>query len=435
MSDNNKTLIACEGCGEEFEMSNLTKTDSGYFCEDCFENNYIKCEDCGDVVAKDDAHQTYSGGWICEDCRENYFYCDKCDGLFPEDETTYIESEGVCVCGHCLTNNYTRCENCGEYVADNDTIVTANGDAICRDCYENNYLTCDGCGEIYHESYCSSTDGGVYCRDCFQDHEEQDNDNLHNYGYKPSLNFHKTSDDPQSGNLYFGIELEQSHADCGDRDNNVDSCLDILNDYDENNVFLKEDSSLNRGFEMVSHPRTLNSWHEFFPKIEEYFEQAQNYNDGKNNGASDGLHIHISRKGMSTPHIIRFGAFIAACQDEITILARRTSDQWAKHYKKPETAHDCRETASQYSRYVAVNWCNSSTVELRVFRSTLDVIEFYAAIEFAHAAYQFTKNCINIVQIINNNPWQDFMAYVKNNERYSRLVEFFARVEHNADNA
>lgn len=434
MSDNisNTDTFTCVHCGNIVSDENTQETPNGPICQDCLDSDFFQCEDCGGYFPDDEKIVTANGDAICQSCYdEEYYTCEQCGEVYQQSDITYIERTEQYLCDYCRDQNFTRCDRCGDWTPDYERIGTAHGEYICPDCYGDSYFTCDDCGEIYHMNEGNSTDEGIYCSNCYTEHEEQGNNNLHNYGYKPSLNFHRTSDDPQSGNLYFGVELEQSHADCNDRDNNVDSCLEILNDYSENNVFLKEDSSLNRGFEIVSHPRTLNSWHEFFPKIEEYFKQAQSYNDGKNNGASDGLHIHISSKGMSTPHTIRFGAFIAACQDEITILARRTSDQWARHYKKPETAHDCRETASQCSRYVAVNWCNSSTVELRVFRSTLDVVDFYAAIEFAHAAYQFTKNCININQIINNNPWQDFMSYVKNNERYSRLVEFFNRVERN----
>ena len=438
MSDNiiNADAVTCAHCGNSFDAENLTETSAGLVCQECLDSDFYQCDDCGNYYPNDEKIVAANGEDICQSCQEeDYYTCEECGEVYRQDDITYIESTEQYLCDYCRDSNFTKCDSCGNWIPDRERICTAHGNFICQECYGECYFTCDDCGVIYHLDNGYSTDDGIYCSGCYPDHEEQDNDNLHNYGYKPSLNFHKTSDDPQAGNLYFGIELEQSHADCDDRDNNVDTCLETLNEHSENSVYLKEDSSLKCGFEIVSHPRTLNSWHDFFPKVEEYFSQAQKYNDGKNNGASDGLHIHISRKGMSTPHIIRFGAFIAACQDEITILARRTSDQWAKHYKKPETAHDCRVTAQQSSRYVAVNWCNSSTVELRMFRSTLDAVEFYAAIEFAHAAYQFTKNCININQIINNNPWPAFMNYVKNNERYSSLVKFFARVERSTGNA
>ena len=190
MSDNNTTLIACDGCGGDFETSELIKMDAGYFCVDCFESKYITCEDCRAVIKKDDAYQTDSGEWICEDCRENYFYCEKCDGLFPEDEANYIESGDVCVCGHCLTNKYARCDDCREYVPDNSILATANGESICRNCYESNYFTCEACGEVYHNDRYS---GDGRCEDCADD--EQSPSNVHSYSYTPSLVFHRGDGD------------------------------------------------------------------------------------------------------------------------------------------------------------------------------------------------------------------------------------------------
>ena len=419
MSDNNNTLIACEGCGGEFEISELTKTDAGYFCADCFESEFITCEDCGEIVKKDDAYQTDDGNWICENCRENYFYCDICEGLFPDDEGNYIESEEVCVCGHCLTNNYTRCDDCGEYVADNRIIGTANSESICRNCYENDYFTCEACGEVYHTDRYGS-DG--MCEDCADD--DQSPSNVHSYSYTPSLVFHRGAGEAREGRLYFGVELELSHATGDDKINNIDSCVEILGGDDASNVYLKEDGSLERGFEIVSHPRTLQSWQEFRPVIEKYFDAAKNYSDGHR----DGLHIHISRRGMSAPHIARLGAFIAACQDEITVIARRNAEQWAKYHKKPENGREVKATASTASRYTALNWCNASTAELRVFRATLDVDEFFAAIEFSHAAYQFTKNAIGIVEIVKGNPWQHFLAFLNSNKkRYETLIAFLRK--------
>ena len=417
MSDNNTTLIICEDCGGEFEISELTKTDAGYFCEDCFESKFITCEDCGEVVEKEDAYQTDSGDWICEDCRENYFYCDKCEGLFHEDNGNWIESEGVCVCGHCLTNNYTRCDNCGEYVADNSIIITANSESICQNCYENNYFTCEACGEVYHSNYYGS-DG--LCEDCADD-EDSSPSNVHSYSYTPSLVFHRGEDEAREGRLYFGVELELSHDTGEDKLNNINSCVDILGDDDADNVYLKEDGSLERGFEIVSHPRTLQSWQEFRPTIEKYFESAKNYSDGKR----DGLHVHVSKKGMTDAHKARLGAFVAACQDEFTLIARRSSRQWAKYFKKPTTGLDVRATLSRSDRYVALNWMPTSTVEFRLFRATLDAQEFFAAVEVCHAAYQFTKNGIGILDIVKGNPWGAFLSFLcANKDKYPALVEY-----------
>lgn len=380
MSDS--TYVVCGHCGLEFEGHELLETGSGAFiCQSCYDDDYFTCDDCGEIV--------------------------------HNDNTTYVEYSEEVVCDYCLDRNYTRCDECGAYIPDNDTIRTVESNDICESCCSDHYFCCDECGDIYHQR---DYGGDGLCVDCGGDRR------VHDYSYRPSPIFHRTAEEQAQGRLYFGIELELSHDSNADRSENITACLDSLNDgCEERNVYLKQDGSLATGFEIVSHPRTLESWHEFRPRIEKYFMKAQDYTDG----TRDGLHVHISRRGMSPAHMARFGAFVAACQDEITLIARRDSRQWAKYHKKPKTGNDVRDTVSTVDRYTALNWCPSSTVELRVFRATLDATEFYAAIEFAHASYQFTKRHIGIMEIIKGNPWEHFLAFLNDNKtRYLSLIVF-----------
>lgn len=405
MSDS--TYVTCDNCGHEFEENELTETSKGFICEDCLSDAFEECSDCGRLLEKDELLETGSGSFICQSCYEDdYFTCDDCGEIYPVSETTFIESSDATVCEDCLNRNYTRCNECGEYVPDDEVVLNEDNDGICQNCYEDHYFTCDACGYVYHQRYYW---GDGLCDECGQNQEDS---RIHEYSYRPSPVFHRATSEQARGRLYFGVELELSHDCNGERSQNITDCLDTLNDgHEENNVYLKEDGSLKTGFEIVSHPRTLESWHEFRPQIENYFLKARNYTDG----SRDGLHVHISRRGMTPPHMARFGAFVAACQDEITLIARRNAEDWAKYHKKPKTGKEVRTTVSTASRYTALNWCPSSTVELRVFRATLDPVEFFAAIEFAHAAYRFTKHAIGIMEIIKGKPWEQFLTFLNAN--------------------
>ena len=413
-------LIICTCCHEEFNADELIETVEGMACDACLESDYEKCADCEEYHKREDMLQTADGNWICQDCYENsYFTCEDCGEIFPEDDATAIEGRWstTLVCSSCLRGNYTRCSDCGEWMPDDRRIETAEGEFICQSCYEDSYFTCDNCGEVYPSRDYA---GDGLCEGCFGDGS---NDNVHSYSYKPTPIFHRSQDEVPERLLYMGVELELSHDSHCDRNDNIIECLHILNEGEssERNVYLKEDSSLKAGFEIVSHPRTLASWHELKPTIEKYFAAAQEYTDGNR----DGLHVHISRRGMTPAHMARLGAFIAACQDEITVVARRNSAQWAKYHKKPSDGQEVKNTLDSYDRYTALNWRNRSTAEFRIFRATLDVTEFYAAIEFSHAAYRFTKQAIGLIEIIRGNPWEAFLGFLNSHrDKYSHLATF-----------
>lgn len=412
MSDS--VYVICDNCGHEFEENELTETSKGFFCADCLSDIFEECSDCGQLIERSELLETGSGSFICHSCYDDsYFTCEDCDEIFPDSDAVYIESTRRVVCEDCINRHYTLCHECNEYIHDEEIISTEYDGNICRDCYYESYFTCSDCGYVYHNNAYA---GDGLCEGC------ADSSGIHEYSYRPTSIFHRSDNEPTTGRLYFGIELELSHSDRDARKGNMADCLATLDDNgQENNVYLKEDGSLETGFEIVSHPRTLDSWHEFRPKIESYFQKARNYTDGKR----DGLHVHISRRGMTPAHMARFGAFVAACQDEITLIARRNAEDWAKYHKKPKTGKEVRTTVSTASRYTALNWCPSSTVELRVFRATLDPVEFFAAIEFAHAAYRFTKHAIGIMEIIKGKPWEQFLTFLNANKgRYGSLIAF-----------
>ena len=57
---------------------------------------------------------------------------------------------------------------------------------------------------------------------------------------------------------YFGVELELDEA--GEDNENAQELLDIVNSnrYEEEHMYAKHDGSLTEGFELVTHPMSLN---------------------------------------------------------------------------------------------------------------------------------------------------------------------------------
>ena len=100
----------CARCGEIIRGESVEISCGEYVCQDCFDEYYFICEDCGKIEDRD------NGYWIkdseilvCEDCvNNNYYRCEDCGDYFRN--TTYIESYGE-VCERCL-DNYGYCEGC-----------------------------------------------------------------------------------------------------------------------------------------------------------------------------------------------------------------------------------------------------------------------------------------------------------------------------------
>lgn len=104
--------------GEELEVT-LNNGEVVHACRDCHSENFIICEDCGEVVHVDDSY--------------------------------YITSTGEHVCESCYNDNYITCEDCGDVVhVDNSHYISSTCEHVCEDCYSDNYFTCDVCGEVYH---------------------------------------------------------------------------------------------------------------------------------------------------------------------------------------------------------------------------------------------------------------------------------------------
>lgn len=110
---------------------------------------------------------------------------------------------------------------------------------------------CEDCGRLVHNDEAFSVEDSdyYYCQDCYNRLKHRA---IKSYYYKPDPIFYG------SGSLYMGVELE---IDKGGEDNaNAEILLDIANCVEEK-IYCKHDGSLHDGFEIVSHPMTLE-YHE-----------------------------------------------------------------------------------------------------------------------------------------------------------------------------
>ena len=412
---------ACTNCGctneELFELEVNGETVN--VCADCAEAlGFVQCADCGEWIPEDEARITADGDTICESCYDDdYFTCEDCGEIHPNSELVEVNpgTYGVTyVCESCADRNYYKCEECGEYFSDDRIHEDHCGTVICDDCYERyDYVTCEDCERIVRyddANYCES-DGCYYCDNCVDDHN--DSGDFHNYGYKPEPEFQYRSGEGtnRSQILTFGVELE---VDCGDDHEDLSSDLVQL----DQPIYMKHDGSLgSEGVEIVTHPCSL-AYHQYELRWAEIGRTCKAHDYTSHDAGTCGLHIHIGRQQMGGTFGHRqqtAGNLVLlanALWDQLVRFSRREEGQlehWAcrpclnlifgVEYSDSELT-DIALGTERHGRYQAVNLCNCSTVELRLFRGTLKRDTIIASIQLANNLTLYAKThtpteCLN----------------------------------------
>lgn len=428
--------ITCDYCGDNFYYISITRDDiiceikiyyefesnADYdtICQECVENEFLHCEECGELVHQDDAI------WCDDSCA---VYCQDC------------------------ANDYTfTCEECGEIHSILDNMnTTGDGREICNHCIENGeYYYCASCGELYHydqlhyderhdEDYCDNCYEENCCTFDYENAENRDNENIEknikdyddisaitNYHDNP-IDFvkRKSNNDKDNEKLFFGVELEIS--------NNSNSYLNEASSFVADNLYcrIENDSSIpNYGFEIISDPMTLNKWHERKNKISQVFNELTNNGFISHNasGGNCGLHIHASREALGDTeaeqeNIINNIILITEnFKKELQQFSRRKDFGWCHFFnddteENKETNIDkIKKEKGNKSRYQVINTKNRHTIEFRLIRGTLKTNTFFASIQLFYNIIQLakTKNFINKSwdYLIKMNNFKELQSYI-----------------------
>ena len=265
---------------------------------------------------------------------------------------------------------------------------------------------------------------------------------IHSHDYKPDPVFRRGRKDKSRSerrNLFLGFELEVEldgdpcdaccKTDChGCKRMNSDTpegiakmLLQRLRDPKGPLFYFKHDGSIDCGFEMVSHPMTYGWIRSHRPLVKRALRLLRWKNAVA--GWNCGLHVHVSRAALSRRTMDRMVDFVYDNPRFIERLSRRDGDalyEWAAPdlsdfdadcEECEECEGDCDECQGNSplrtdernvrvaksaikrgrldSRCVALNTLPTSTLEFRLFASTLDDGELFQALEFAHAVPTF----------------------------------------------
>jgi hypothetical protein len=327
-------------------------------------------------------------------------------------------------CNWCITNlrendEIAECEFCqDEYIIGHRELLW-DGIILCGGCYTNTW-ECEWCGyegigDSDHEDYCEER------------HHSRQDDEFNRTGvlyssFKPrNWNFYRgATEEPTNSkpyHPYFGIELETEV-------DSIQDVMDIFNGTFKGNVdemFAKMDGSLAYGIEFVSHPRTLEGWREF----DKFWNFMKNATDSESvkcwKETSPGLHIGLNRASfMSKVHMARWAVFIMRNKDEIINKVARRVSYYANWENLQDRLMDTIKDSYNASHYDAMNFSNSTYVEVRFFKPGFNKDRILSCIEFLHATQEFTKN-MRSVDVVEPTAWEQFEQFVASSENYQLL--------------
>lgn len=352
--------------------------------------------------------------------------CAFCDEML-NDENQY-EFDGTIMCKHCLDANTVVCQHCGTRIwrEDNEGNIDK---PLCTSCYDAHYTHCEDCGRIlaFDDAYYFDDNDYPYCRECY---ERINSRAIHDYGYKPEPKFYG------SGPLFMGVELEVDIG--GEINENAEKVLDIANN-DADRLYIKHDGSIEDGFEMVSHPMTLD-YHTNIMCWQAVFDKVIDMGYRSHQTSTCGLHIHVSRSALGTCYeeiedtVARIVFFVEKHWDKLLKFSRRTEaniNRWASRYGISENTKETYKNAKDkhMGRYVAVNLENYNTVEFRLFRGTLKYETFIATLQIIQ---QICDTCKKLTDDkLEKLSWDKFVKTIKHPELidYLKSKNIYMEVE------
>lgn len=366
----------CEHCGrvidddEGFYTVN-TSCDTEVWCEDCVDADAFTCEHCGDVYDLECANSVHVRGrrseyieYWCDDCAASAaMVCDECGNTFANNIEEYETWDGkyTTLCDSCFSDSWSYCEDC-ERIVNDDDVRWIDDRPYCPSCAEDR--ASDNLAS-YHHSY-----GHVFWID----------ENTCKTSYMLS--------DDEERLLYLGVELETDN-------NNTPAALadSIARAFGPDYFECKTDGSLSsEGVEIVSTPMTARAHlaSDVWARVVDLVRAC----DGLSNDASSscGLHIHGSRNALASHDTVyRLDRFFHRFADEFVRFSRRHGyeldwcrigeDSLAGYASTSERKCAWRNAKRFENRYVAVNDRNADTVEIRLWKGSLNVETIRATIE------------------------------------------------------
>ena len=342
-------------------------------------------------------------------------YCALCHAELSADEN--YECDGEQLCESCWEEHTTTCDHCGDTIWANDA-VSDDHMTLCACCFDDHFRRCEECGRIIYDNDAYWHGDYPYCSSCY---DELDTD-IQEYSFKPDPIFYG------DGTRFFGVELE---VDCAGKDEDCARKIKEQANLRCEHIYIKSDGSLDDGFEIVTHPMTLD-YHLHEMPWAAILHEAVRLGYKSHMTSTCGLHVHVNRDCLGETRdeqeevIERILYFVELHWNEIFIFSRRSQhnlNRWAARYGYENSGKMIMEKAKKggNGRYAAVNLCPYLTIEFRLFRGTLKLNTLYATLQFVN---RIVDTALTMTESeIADQSWSDFVQTITESELIKYLKE------------
>ena len=235
------------------------------------------------------------------------FICCHCGQTHPLENRILVGDDALCE--RCANEETVICTHCGERIYRDDNAGDENT-PLCQPCYDRHYTSCERCGRIIHVDDAYYEDDDEDCPLCYDCHTHaRRNKMIEDYYYKPEPLFRG------NGPRYFGVELEIDGA--GEDDTSAQKVMEIANGNGVENLYCKHDGSLDDGFEMVTHPMTLEYHMKEMPWAK-ILQEAIRLGYTSHQTSTCGLHVHLS---------LVHGRSAAADRQQLSLYRKQTHER------------------------------------------------------------------------------------------------------------
>lgn len=389
----------------------------------------------------------------CVECNSTYgmveidgsFYCGYHHETCARCETDFVLGNGFrdyyqsrinqMLCNGCFCDQLSRCYRCDQMVENEDT-TTVDDDTWCDTCAEHYALWCESC-DAWHRveencpEYEEPDDDGNY-------HSRRERRDIHDYSYKPEPLFRMFVDEDKTEvtlsdydvamrsrqkirDIFMGFELETEAMDASLGDG-IEAMRPWTNSHF---AYLKYDGSLNNGFEIVSHPATLD-WYQALDMDPLKKLRKLGFRSWNVRNHDVGIHIHVSRTAfVGDAHLHRLCQLILKNRDDAVKFAGRDCHYAPFDGNLAVVRSTLVKKQGSYER-MAVNLSNSNTVEIRMFRGSLNSDRLLADLELVDSAVTYTKDMTFREARDGGLKWKSYRRFVKEKrERYPHLATIF----------
>lgn len=252
------------------------------------------------------------------------------------------------------------------------------------------------------------------------------------YSAKAEREFSFKSVEKERNPLYLGVELELENR----TNTNLISTWKVLKDH----AIIKRDGSVTNGIEICSAPATYESHKTEFKSF---------FNIVKNSGleAKDncGMHIHVDKTSLSQLQIGKMLSFLYN-KENVTLINKIAG---RKDNSYCTLSHDRTITSGVYfdnslsgaygkklvrqqseGRYTGLNLSPSSTIEFRIFASTISYDIFLKNLEFVQSIVDFTKpSAISVKSLKDYTRGEVYLNFINQNKKMYPNLSLFLKSE------